>query len=68
MCRKILGNGLLFDKLMKATIYGQFVAGNDLNAVKPVASSLKKCGVYSIYDYAVEEDVEDKQDSSQSTE
>ena len=39
---------------MKATIYGQFVAGEDISEVKPLASRLKSCGVYSIFDYAVE--------------
>ena len=50
----------IFDKLMKATLYGQFVAGEDLDAVKPVASRLKSNGAYSIFDYAVEQDVPDE--------
>jgi len=42
---------------MKATVYGQFVAGEDLSTIKPYIAKLKNSGVRSILDYAVEEDV-----------
>ena len=42
---------------MKATFYGQFVAGEDLSAIKPIISRLKQAGIRSILDYAVEEDI-----------
>lgn len=42
---------------MKATVYGQFVAGEDLFTIKPYIAKLKNSGVRSILDYAVEEDV-----------
>ena len=44
---------------MKATVYGQFVAGEDLFTIKPTIAKLRKSGVRSILDYAVEEDVKD---------
>lgn len=47
---------------MKKTVYGQFVAGEDLHAIKPMISRLKKSGVRSILDYAVEEDLGKEQE------
>lgn len=46
---------------MKATIYGQFVGGEDITELKPTISRLKASGVYPILDYAVEEDVPEKE-------
>ena len=42
---------------MKKTIYGQFVAGEDVPTIRPKIQRMKKLGVHSILDYAVEEDV-----------
>ena len=58
--RSLLGQ-TLFNKLMKATIYGQFVGGEDITELKPTISRLKTSGVYPILDYAVEEDVPEKE-------
>ena len=46
-----------FNKLMKATIYGQFVAGDDLCTLRPVIKHYREQGVRSILDYAVEDDI-----------
>ena len=43
--------------LMKKSVYGQFVAGEDLSSIRPAIDHLSKSGVHSILDYAVEEDV-----------
>lgn len=55
-CRSVLG-GNLFRKLMKATFYGHFVAGEDKIAIRPVVDRNKLFGVKSILDYSAEEDV-----------
>lgn len=56
-----VGQRLLGDKafgwLMKRTVYGQFVAGEDLPTIQPAIQRLRQSGVRSILDYAVEEDV-----------
>ncbi|KAM9451171.1 proline dehydrogenase 1, mitochondrial [Clarias gariepinus] len=54
--RRILGQHL-FGKLMKMTFYGQFVAGEDQDAIKPVMQKNQAFGVGSILDYSVEEDL-----------
>lgn len=41
-------------------MYGQFVAGDDIETIQPVISRLRKSGVQSILDYAAEEDVPDE--------
>ena len=46
--------------MMRATIYGQFVAGENLTELKPVMDRMRKKGIRSILDYAVEEDVGSK--------
>ncbi|XP_033030524.1 proline dehydrogenase 1, mitochondrial-like [Lacerta agilis] len=58
MCfsRKLLGQWL-FEKLMKLTFYGQFVAGEDQEAIKPLIRRYSACGVGSVLDYSVEEDL-----------
>ncbi len=46
---------------MKATIYGQFVAGEDLDEIEPAINQLRENGVRAILDYAVEdEDITEK--------
>ncbi|KAL2087737.1 hypothetical protein ACEWY4_016565 [Coilia grayii] len=42
---------------MKMTFYGQFVAGEDHNAIKPLISKNQAFGVGSVLDYSVEEDL-----------
>ncbi|KAF5897334.1 proline dehydrogenase 1, mitochondrial-like, partial [Clarias magur] len=54
--RIILGQHL-FEKLMKMTFYGQFVAGEDQDVIKPLMQKNKAFGVGSILDYSVEEDL-----------
>ncbi|XP_049879658.1 proline dehydrogenase 1, mitochondrial-like [Pectinophora gossypiella] len=62
--RKVLGKRL-FEMVMKATFYGQFVAGEDPEKIKPVIDRLSAFGVKSILDYSVEEDIptEEAEDS-----
>lgn len=54
--RSVLGANL-FTKLMKATFYGHFVAGEDKVAIRPVIERNRSFGVKSILDYSAEEDV-----------
>ncbi|XP_058137863.1 proline dehydrogenase 1, mitochondrial [Dasypus novemcinctus] len=54
--RRLLGQRL-FDKLMKLTFYGQFVAGEDQESIRPLIQHNKAFGVGSILDYGVEEDL-----------
>ncbi|XP_012668155.1 proline dehydrogenase 1, mitochondrial isoform X2 [Otolemur garnettii] len=54
--RKLLGQRL-FDKLMKMTFYGQFVAGEDQESIRPLIQHNRAFGVGSILDYGVEEDL-----------
>lgn len=56
ICRNILGR-TLFQKLMKATIYGHFVAGEDREKIMPLVRRYRKYGVKSILDYSVEKDI-----------
>ena len=51
----------LFVRLMKWTIYGQFVAGEDLKTLQPAMKELRSRGVRSILDYAVEDDVQNSE-------
>ena len=41
------------------TIYGQFVAGENLLTIRPVIDQCRKNGVRAILDYAVEDDIPD---------
>ena len=50
-----------FEKLMKMTIYGQFVAGEEKSEVAQCISKLKESGIKCVLDYSAEEDVSDKQ-------
>ncbi|XP_042297612.1 proline dehydrogenase 1, mitochondrial-like isoform X1 [Sceloporus undulatus] len=56
LSQKLLSRGL-FEKLMKLTFYGQFVAGEDQEAIKPLIQHNRAHGVGSILDYSVEEDL-----------
>ncbi|XP_056302252.1 proline dehydrogenase 1, mitochondrial isoform X2 [Danio aesculapii] len=56
LSKKILGQRL-FEKLMKMTFYGQFVAGEDQNSIKPLIEKNQAFGVGSVLDYSVEEDL-----------
>ncbi|XP_052444227.1 proline dehydrogenase 1, mitochondrial [Carassius gibelio] len=56
LSRKVFGQQL-FEKLMKMTFYGQFVAGEDQNAIKPLIEKNQAFGVGSVLDYSVEEDL-----------
>lgn len=42
---------------MRGSFYGQFVAGKDVNEIKPVAERNREYGVKSILDYSVEMDL-----------
>ena len=54
--RKIVGKSL-FEKLMKGSFYGQFVAGEDSVRIRPVVERNMSFGVKSILDYSVEKDI-----------
>ena len=56
LARRILGVNV-FSKVMKMTVYGQFVAGENLEAILPVIDKYRRNGVRAILDYAVEEDI-----------
>uniref|UniRef100_T1J6H6 Proline dehydrogenase n=1 Tax=Strigamia maritima TaxID=126957 RepID=T1J6H6_STRMM len=58
--RKVLGKRL-FEMVMRATVYGQFVAGEDQNTISPTLERLRQFGVKSILDYSVEEDLSSEQ-------
>ena len=60
-CQKVFGDRL-FTWAMKKTIYGQFVAGEDLDAIKPMIRRFKASGIHSILDYSVEADIEEEQE------
>ncbi|XP_060699564.1 proline dehydrogenase 1, mitochondrial [Hemiscyllium ocellatum] len=47
----------LFEKVMRMTFYGQFVAGKDQDDIKPLIQHNRSFGVGSILDYSVEEDL-----------
>ncbi|XP_051960052.1 proline dehydrogenase 1, mitochondrial-like isoform X3 [Xyrauchen texanus] len=56
LTKKVFGQRL-FEKLMKMTFYGQFVAGEDQNSIKPLMEKNQAFGVGSVLDYSVEEDL-----------
>lgn len=56
LSRKLLGKRL-FEMVMKMTFYGQFVAGEDQEAIKPIIRRNHAFGVGSVLDYSVEEDL-----------
>lgn len=55
--KKIFGQKL-FEKMMRLTFYGHFVAGADEAEIRPRVERLRAFGVKSILDYSVEADVE----------
>ncbi|XP_072243526.1 proline dehydrogenase 1, mitochondrial isoform X2 [Leuresthes tenuis] len=57
--KKILGQKV-FEQVMKMTFYGQFVAGEDQRAIKPLIQKNQAFGVGSVLDYSVEEDISQK--------
>lgn len=54
--QKILGQ-TGFNQLMKMTFYGQFVAGEDHVAIRPLIQKNQAFGVGSVLDYSVEADI-----------
>ncbi|XP_035632209.1 proline dehydrogenase 1, mitochondrial-like isoform X1 [Oncorhynchus keta] len=56
LSKKVFGKRL-FERLMKMTFYGQFVAGEDHNSIKPLIRKNQAFGVGSVLDYSVEEDL-----------
>uniref|UniRef100_A0A8C6U1Y9 Proline dehydrogenase n=1 Tax=Neogobius melanostomus TaxID=47308 RepID=A0A8C6U1Y9_9GOBI len=58
--QKVLGR-TLFNKVMKMTFYGQFVAGEDHVAIKPLIQKNQAYGVGSVLDYSVEEDIDEEE-------
>ena len=64
--RMVLGRPL-FNRLMKATVYGQFVGGEDGAKLKGVIEQMKSNGIFPVLDYAVETDIGDKEDVSLET-
>ncbi|XP_031711510.1 proline dehydrogenase 1, mitochondrial isoform X1 [Anarrhichthys ocellatus] len=56
LCKKVFGQWM-FEKLMKMTFYGQFVAGEDHNCIKPLIRKNQAFGVGAVLDYSVEEDL-----------
>ncbi|XP_016022441.2 proline dehydrogenase 1, mitochondrial isoform X1 [Rousettus aegyptiacus] len=56
LSRRFLGQRL-FDKLMKMTFYGHFVAGEDQESIRPLIRHNRAFGVGCILDYGVEEDL-----------
>uniref|UniRef100_A0A6Q2Y442 Proline dehydrogenase n=1 Tax=Esox lucius TaxID=8010 RepID=A0A6Q2Y442_ESOLU len=56
LSKKVFGQQL-FESLMKMTFYGQFVAGEDHNSIKPLIHKNQAFGVGSVLDYSVEEDL-----------
>lgn len=64
--RMVLGKPL-FNRLMKATVYGQFVGGEDRNKLKDVIGQLKSDGIFPVLDYAVENDIGDEEEVSLET-
>ncbi|XP_064530592.1 proline dehydrogenase 1, mitochondrial isoform X5 [Pseudopipra pipra] len=47
---------------MKMTFYGQFVAGEDQEAIKPLLRRNQAFGVGAVLDYSVEEDLRERRD------
>ena len=56
LTKKVFGQRL-FEKMMRMTFYGQFVAGEDHNTIKPLIQKNQAFGVGAVLDYSVEEDL-----------
>lgn len=63
---KVLGKRI-FEKVMKMSVYGHFVAGDNKHDIFNCISELKKNGIRCILDYSVEEDISDEQEISHET-
>ncbi|KAE9024772.1 Proline dehydrogenase 1 [Phytophthora fragariae] len=50
------------DALLRATIFGHFCAGQDVNEIRPVIKKLESAGIGAILDFAAEADVEQPRD------
>jgi proline dehydrogenase len=60
LSRRLLGKRV-FEQIMRQTFYGQFVAGEDEQAIVPVIQRLSSFGVKTILDYSAEEDVPEEE-------
>lgn len=58
LSRRLLGKRA-FEKIMRSTFYGQFVAGTNEQDIVPAIKQLSSFGVKSILDYSAEEDVQE---------
>lgn len=65
--KRILGQSA-FDQLMKLTFYGQFVAGEDHIAIRPLIQKNRAFGVGSVLDYSVEEDISEEEEGQKEAE
>ncbi len=54
---KMLLGQKMFEQFMKMTFYGQFVAGEDHQSIRPVVQKNQAYGVGAVLDYSVEEDL-----------
>ncbi|KAE9019930.1 Proline dehydrogenase 1 [Phytophthora rubi] len=50
------------DALLRATFFGHFCAGQDVNEIRPVIKKLESAGIGAILDFAAEADVEQPRD------
>ncbi|KAG6948270.1 hypothetical protein JG688_00015198 [Phytophthora aleatoria] len=50
------------DTLLRATFFGHFCAGEDVNEIRPVIRKLETAGIGAILDFAAEADVEQPRD------
>ncbi|XP_049326549.1 proline dehydrogenase 1, mitochondrial isoform X1 [Astyanax mexicanus] len=55
-----------FEQLMKMTFYGQFVAGEDHQSIRPLIQKNMQFGVGAVLDYSVEEDISQEQGDTES--
>ncbi|KAG7375879.1 hypothetical protein PHYPSEUDO_014955 [Phytophthora pseudosyringae] len=50
------------DAMLRATFFGHFCAGQDVNEIRPVIQKLESAGIGAILDFAAEADVEQPRD------
>ncbi|XP_053727089.1 proline dehydrogenase 1, mitochondrial-like [Synchiropus splendidus] len=60
LAQRLLGRRA-FEQFMKMTFYGQFVAGEDHKAIRPLIEKNQAFGVGSVLDYSVEEDISEEE-------
>ncbi|KAM9810256.1 proline dehydrogenase 1, mitochondrial-like [Neosynchiropus ocellatus] len=65
LAQRVLGRRA-FEQFMKMTFYGQFVAGEDHKAVRPLIEKNQAFGVGSVLDYSVEEDISEEEAAERS--